>query len=72
MSPGTPKAKNEFNCDTNDSVITPVCVKKFNINDFESMNIHFFKNIQPGMIESDGTFKKIPSCASLKEIKGQP
>jgi hypothetical protein len=34
-------------------------VQKFNMNDIEKMNIHFLRNIQPGTIELDGTFKKI-------------
>ena len=34
-------------------------VQKFNIMDFESMSFTFLKSIQPGVIESDGKFKKI-------------
>ena len=59
-------------------MITPLRVQKFSINDFESMNLNFFKHIQPGVIKSDGTFTKIPSSApspslSLEEEgKGGP
>jgi hypothetical protein len=26
------------------------------------MSLQFFKHIQPGIIKSDGTFRKIPGC----------
>ena len=31
------------------------------------MSINFFKNIQPGIIESNGTFKKIVNPANIKD-----
>lgn len=56
-----PKAKKEeFNQDTNDQAITPARVEKFNIGNFKTMDFHFLRSIQPGTIESDGTFKKMP------------
>jgi hypothetical protein len=55
------KREEALNCDTTESVITPLRVQKFSINDFESMNLNFFRHIQPGVIKSDGTFTKIPS-----------
>ena len=60
LSPMTNKSKKEeLSLETIESTITPLRVQKFNFNDFETMNLHFFKHIQPGMIESNGTFKKI-------------
>jgi hypothetical protein len=52
--------KSEIYQDTDDAVaITPARVEKFNIYSFKNMDFHFLRSIQPGTIESDGTFKKI-------------
>lgn len=62
-----PKVK-EFNQDTNDQAITPARVEKFNIVNFRNMDVHFLRSIQPGIIESDGTFKRMGESTSHKDI----
>ena len=51
--------KEEEQQDTDDFPITPARVEKFDIGNFKHLDYHFLRNIQPGIMESNGTFKKM-------------
>ena len=55
-----PKVKKEDNSyETYDGGITPTRIQKVSLSNFRNMDFQFLKSIQPGIIQSNGVFKKI-------------